>query len=209
MTSDKKEPLRRLVNWHHEVTLVPFTGIQIFDFGFCLDDVQARPWKFIERTVSAEGERTERMLIPLSGKEEDDAEIEAASHADDDPYSIRATAAMEPFLAKWVPVPVLRVKSERGAAGEERFDPGPSSWARLRTVELDAPDPDTGHTHRVQLAVDTTLIAQDQSRHYVAPQRADAEKPRDFRLVSDPALMGWFLRRLWLASPGASGDAYS
>lgn len=206
MISDRKEPLRRLVNWHHEVTLVPFTGIQIFDFGFCLDDVQARPWKFIERTVSAEGERTERMLIPLTGKEEDDAEIEAASRADDDPYSIRPTAAMEPFLAKWVPVPVLRVKSERGAAGEERFDPGPSSWARLRTVELDAPDPDTGHTHRVQLAVDTTLIAQDQSRHYVAPQRADAEKPRDFRLVSDPALMGWFLRRLEEGEDGVMLD---
>ncbi|MCB2135098.1 MAG: virulence factor SrfB [Rhodobacteraceae bacterium] len=196
MITDRNEQLRRLVNWHHEVTLVPFSGIQIFDFGFCLDDVQLRPWKFIERTVSAEGERTERMLIPLTGREEDDAEIEAAGRPDDDPYSIRPTAAMEPFLAKWVPVPVLRVKSERGAAGEERFDPGPSSWARMRTVELETPDPDTGHTHRVQLAVDTTLIAQDQSRHYVAPERADAEKPRDFRLVSDPAMMDWFLRRL-------------
>ena len=60
-------------------------------------------------------------------------------------------AALEPFLMKWVPVPVLRLKSERGPAGEERYDAGPSSWARLRVVELDMPDPDTGHTHRVQL----------------------------------------------------------
>ncbi|KRA52996.1 virulence factor SrfB [Devosia sp. Root635] len=202
MTLNKTQ-LRPLVSWRDEVTLVPFSGIQIFDFGFRFDDLPTRPAGFIERvlgadTASAEADEAskERILIPLSGDKEVDAEIEAAGRFDDDLYSIRPEAALEPFLEKWVPVPVLRLKSERGAAGEERYDPGPSSWARMRTVELETPDPETGHTHRVQLAIDTTLIAEAQERHYVAPERADAEEPRDFRLVANPAHMDWFLRRL-------------
>ncbi len=204
MISDRKEQLRPLANWHDDVTITPFSGIQILDFGFSLDQVAVRPWRFIER--STDGDASERMLIPLTGRDADDAPIEAAARPDDDGYSIRPTAAMEPFLSKWVPVPVLRVKSERGAAGEERFDPGPSSWARLRVVELEQPDPETGDTHRVQLALDTTLTAQDQGARYIAPERGDAEKPRDFRFVSDPAHMDWFLRRLEIGEDGEVRD---
>ena len=195
MARRRSDRLRPLVSWREEVTLVPYSGIQILDFGFRLGEIEVKPWKFIERTTGEAG-ATERMLIPLSGDEERDAAIEAAARDDDDPYSVRPVAALEPFLMKWVPVPVLRLKSERGPAGEERYDAGPSSWARLRVVELDMPDPDTGHTHRVQLALDTTLAAEARDRAYVAPERSDAEKPREFRLVSDHRHMDWFLRRL-------------
>ena len=206
MISDRKEHLRPLVKWHDEITLVPFSGIQILDFGFRLDALTLRPGRFIERTTGESGGRVERKLIPLTGREEDDAEIENAARADDDEYSVRPTAALEPYLGKWVPVPVLRLKSERGPGGEERFDPGPSSWARLRTVELAEPEPETGYTHRVQLALDTTLIAQDAGRQYLAPDLADAENPRGFRFVSDPAQMDWFLRRLEAGEDGVMVD---
>ncbi|MBL3550732.1 virulence factor SrfB [Rhodovulum sulfidophilum] len=204
MISDRKEQLRPLVNWHEDITLVPFSGIQMLDFGFAIDQAAQRPWRFIERTLDDTPD--ERMLIPLTGNEELDAPLESAAKPDDDPYSIRPAAALEPFLSKWVPVPILRMKSERGPAGEERFDPGPSTWARMRVVELAAPDPETGHTHRVQIALDTALTAQDQSAHYVAPQIADAENPRDFRFVSDPAQMDWFLRRIEEGEDGQKRD---
>ncbi|RAP40003.1 virulence factor SrfB [Rhodovulum viride] len=204
MISDRKEQLRPLVNWHEDITVVPFSGIQMLDFGFAIDKLTARPWRFIERTVDDAPD--ERMLIPLTGNEELDAPLEAAARPDDDEYSVRPAAALEPFLSKWVPVPVLRMKSERGPAGEERFDPGPSTWARMRVVELAAPDPETGQTHRVQIALDTALTAQDQSAHYVAPQIADAENPRDFRFVSDPAQMDWFLRRIEEGEDGQPRD---
>lgn len=203
MISDRKEQLRPLINWHDDITIVPFSGVQLLDFGFSIDELSARPWRFIERPTGAEDDKA---LIPLSGNEEKDAPIEDAATAEDDPYSIRATAAMEPFLAKWVPVPVLRIKSERGPAGEERYDNGPSSWARLRVVELPTPDPDTGHTHRVQLALDTALTAQHQGSTYIAPERADAENPREFRFVSDPEHMDWFLRKLETGEDGEIRD---
>lgn len=190
------EQLAQLVDWRNEITLVPYSGSQILDFGFQLDALDLKNARFIERVVGGDNDREEWALLPLTGDSDTDEGIEAGGGADDDPYSVRPVAALEPFLNKWVPVPVLRVRNDRGAGGEEKFDPGPSSWARMRTVELASPDPVTGHTHRVQLALDTGLMAGDQSFQYLAPDRMDAEKSRDFRFVSDPARMDWFLRRL-------------
>jgi hypothetical protein len=196
--------LRKLVSLRDEITLVPYSGIQILDFGFDLDEVAVKPARFIERgTSDGAGIRT---LFPLTGEDERDAPVLDMATPDDDAYAIRPLAALEPYLEKWVPVPVLRLRSQRGKAGEELYDPGPSNWARLRTVELPEPDRETGHTHRVQLALDTTLIASNPEAIYVAPDRGDAEKPRDFRFVSDPARMDWFLRRLETREDGARVD---
>ncbi|MEM7721247.1 MAG: virulence factor SrfB [Pseudomonadota bacterium] len=206
MLSDDKANLRSLPDWRPEVTLVPYSGIQILDFGFRLDDVDVKSARFIERVVNDTDSRTERALIPLSGDGDRDEMIERAARDDDDEYSIRPVAALEPFLSNWVPVPVLRLKSERGSGGEERYDPGPTNWARIRTVELPRPDPETGHTHRVQLALDTTLIAANQTENYVAPERDDAAKSKEFRFVSDPEHMDWYLRRLQADATGQAID---
>lgn len=196
------EHLARLVDWRDEITLVPYSGVQILDFGFQLDTLELKSARFVERVVGGDDAQEEWALLPLSGDEDRDQALMGEERADDDAYSVRSVAALEPFLSKWVPVPVLRIKSDRGAGGEERFDPGPSTWARLRVVELDEPDRDTGHTHRVQLALDTTLADAEQGTQYLAPERVDAEKSRDFRFVSDPSRMDWFLRRL---EPDADG----
>ncbi|MEM1350900.1 MAG: virulence factor SrfB [Pseudomonadota bacterium] len=195
MIETRAQCLKELVDFGDEVALVPYSGVQILDFGFDPGAMDIKAAKFIERITREEVGEIERTLIPLSGREAQDAPTLDASLDTDDAYSIRPVAALEPFLEKWVPVPVLRVKTQRGPGGEERFDPGPTAWARMRVVELDAPDSTTGHTHRVQLALDTNLAASALPERYTTPERSDAEKPRDFRLVSDPAQMDWFLRR--------------
>jgi len=187
--------LAQLVDWRDEITLVPWSGTQMLDFGFALDGLELRNARFIERVVGGDEAAEEWALVPLTGDAEADAVAEDAARPDDDEYSVRPVAALEPFLEKWVPVPVLRIKNDRGPGGEERFDPGPTSWARCRVVELEEPDA-AGNTHRVQLALDTALMEGGQALQYVAPEPGDAEKARDFRFVSDPARMDWFLRRL-------------
>lgn len=198
--AEKNTNLRSLVDFPDEITLVPYSGIQILDFGFCLHNLTLRPWKFIERPGEGTDGLVQRSLVPLTGNEETDGPILDAATADDDEYSIRPVAAMEPYLGKWVPVPVLRLRGERGPRGEERYDVGPSAWARMRTVELTEPD-EAGNTHRVQLAIDTNLAEQSNPEIYTAPDRGDAEKQRDFRLVTAPPQMDWFLRR-----PETTGD---
>lgn len=206
MFNESQDSLRQLSKLQGEITLVPYSGVQILDFGFDFNALDIRPFRFIERTTGVQDGMKERTLIPLTGDEERDAEVLEATQDDDDAYSVRPIASMEPFLDKWIPVPVLRLKNQRGPAGEERYDPGPSSWARLRIVELPEPDNASAHTHRLQLALDTTLVDREQGDYYIAPERGDAEKPRDFRLVSDPADMGWFLRRLMDGEDGTVVD---
>ena len=197
------QTLAQLTDWRDEITLVPYSGTQMLDFGFQLDALELRSARFVERVVGGSAEAEEWALVPLTGDADTDAAVEDSARADDDEYSVRSAAALEPFLNKWVPVPVLRIRNDRGPGGEERYDAGPSAWARMRVVELDEPDEDTGHTHRVQLALDTALMEAVQPLQYTAPERADAEKARDFRLVSDPARMDWFLRRL---EPDSEGE---
>ena len=195
MLGSGENRLKQPVDLGQEITLVPFSGVQILDFGFDMRSFAGKPSKFIEREVGQVGDHAEHKLIPLTGDDARDAKNLEESTQSDVEYSIRAVAALEPFLEKWVPVPVFRMKSQRGPNGLESFDPGPTNWARLRTVELDAPDHDTGHTHRVQLAFDTNLVETGRQPLYVAPEIADAEKPREFRLVSDPDDVSAFLRR--------------
>ena len=158
--------LAQLVDWRDEITLVPYSGTQMLDFGFRLDALELRSARFIERVVGGTDAAEEWALMPLTGDADADATVTENGRSDDDEYSVRSVAALEPFLEKWVPVPVLRVKNDRGPGGEERFDPGPTAWARMRVVELAEPDQETGHTHRVQLALDTTLIDSENTLHY-------------------------------------------
>lgn len=195
MFSDRKPQIRQLAALREEITLVPFSGIQMLDFGFDIASLDMRPLRFIERVTGQQGEEDILTLFPLTGDDDRDAEVLDGRRDDDDEYSVRPAAALDPFLGQWVPAPFLRLKSQRGPAGELQYDPGPSSWARMRVVALAEPDAASGHTHRVQIALDTALIAQQQGAAYVAPEQADAEKSRDFKLASDPNDMRWFLRR--------------
>uniref|UniRef100_A0AAN0MHY1 Virulence factor SrfB n=1 Tax=Yoonia rhodophyticola TaxID=3137370 RepID=A0AAN0MHY1_9RHOB len=190
---DKNEGLADLPKWQDEVTIVPFSGIQILDFGFKMDDVASKG-RYLEKTVGHEGDMTKRMLIPLPANVDEASEIiDTKAEDDPDPYTIDQERALAPFLNTWVPVPVLRIKRDKGIKLGERYDPGPTSWARVRVTELEQPDPKTGHTHRVHLALDTMLGAKNAAERFVAPDEDDVKNPREFRFVSDSSAVTWFL----------------
>ena len=199
--------------WRDEVTIVPWSGLQMLDFGIRQSDIDMKNQRFIERITGSatgpDGAMDEHVLIPLSGDEETDAEALRGTRIDDDEYRVSMAAALEPFLGQWIPLPVLRLKTARGHGGEELYDPGPSAWAQMRTVRLDAPDAETRHTHRVQLTLDTSLGANADGMVYPAPDREDALGSREFRLVSDLARMDWFLRRLEKDADGQVVDPQS
>lgn len=198
--------LKRLFDWGDEVTLVPYSGIQILDFGF---DLEGRKFRrsFVERKIGERDGQIERRLESVpTDRDAEDHFLSGLGPDDNGPYPIDARKAMEPFLGKWVPVPVLRLKKERGPGGELRYDPGPSAWARARVVELDQPDAETGNTHRVQLSLDTALVAENSPDLYLAPERADVENPREFRLVSELPQMAWFLVNPKKDASGADVD---
>lgn len=190
-------PSQTSFEWPEEATLTPYSGVQTLAFGFNIDLVGRGAAAFCERLEErSDGEEVWRFW-PVSGDEARDRRIPAARDEREADYSISKLRALEPFLRKWTPVPLLRVGHGRGEGGAELYDPGPSTWARLQIVELDDRDPETGDTHRVLLAIDTDLAAEAaeaDDEPYLMPSRADAADEREFRLVSDPEQMDWFLR---------------
>jgi len=187
---------------------VPFSGIQILDFGLCLDRAPFRTRSFIERTTGHDGDVAIRTLLPLSGDDDLDAPILNATHADDTPYDITLKQAFDPFLSFWLPAPLFRIRPGRGEDGREQFDAGPSTWARLRVIALAEPDA-AGNTHRAQIAIDTALVAENEAAFYLAPSQKDAEDEREFRFVAEPADMAWFLRRPATLPTGEQVDVQS
>lgn len=194
MTINTNNKLHRLCDWKDEVFIVPYSGIQVLDFGFNIDTLNFPARRFVERKTADHGTEEERTLIPLTGDMELDSKIEAGVREDDDPFSIRDTAAIEPFLNQWIPVPILRLRNAPGKLGEELFDRGPSTWSRMRITQLDQRDMTTGDTHRIQIAIDTNLLENASETHFLAPSREDAEGRRAFRFCSAPSDMDWFLR---------------
>lgn len=206
--ADTPPALRRLCAWKEETTLVPFSGIQILDFGLCIDKAPFRTKSFIERTTGQDGDVAIRTLMPLTGDDDLDAPVLNASHAHDTPYDITLKQAIDPFLGIWLPAPMFRIRPGRGADGREQFDAGPSTWARLRVIALSEPDA-AANTHRLQIAIDTALVAEDDAAFYLAPSHKDAEDEREFRFVAAPAEMAWFLRRPTTLPTGEQVDVQS
>lgn len=194
MITETNGNLRRLCEWKDEIVIVPYSGVQMLDFGFDAGAVNLPARRFVERKTAERDSEVERTLIPYTGDAELDAEIDADAQDDDDPYSVRDTAAIEPFLEQWVPVPILRQRNAPGPLGEELFDRGPSTWSRMRIKALPQRDIVTGHTHRVQIALDTNLLATPSEPNFLTPSREDAEGRRAFRFCAAPRDMDWFLR---------------
>ena len=188
-------PIKELADWPDLVTLVPFSGIQMLDFGFNLESTRFRS-RFLERTVARHDTVDERELEPLpQNDDEADNRIDEVRENDPLDYVVSGRQALEVFLGKWIPVPILRLRKEPGQDGDRQFDQGPTNWARIRVVELDSPDPRSSHTHRVQLAIDTSLVNKNRTDNYLAPEEDDSANSRVFRFVSDHKHMGFFLRR--------------
>ena len=184
--NDTESILRPVPDWGEETTLVPYSGLQMLDFGFDESAVDIRARRFVERIAPGEDGEDLCELHPVFDEEHRNEALLAGQRADDLEYSIRPSAALDPFLDKWLPAPVLRIRLGLGADRKEQYDDGPFGWARLRVTDLGRKDPATGHTHRVQLAFDTTLVREHPVGRYLSPERKDSEDEREFRLVSDP-----------------------
>ena len=182
--------------WKPVVTLVPFSGVQFLDFAFSIDDTPRLQRSFLERSDPARRREDGSQIVklePLTGDPERDAPILDPPRDGDDLYEVSKIRALEPFLGKWTPVPVLRVRPGRGEMGEELLDTGPTTWARLRVSACDETIAGGRITHRVVLAFDTELAERVPQRPYLAPSFQDATDGQEFRFAATPEEVAWFL----------------
>ncbi|UPY38941.1 virulence factor SrfB [Sediminicoccus sp. KRV36] len=183
------------------VSLVPQSGVQFIDIRFTLEKLPRILRSFWERPMPAGTEAEAPNLVNLRVlTEANDALIDAESGVtppEEETYNIGRNQALEPYLDRWVPLPVLRIATVM-AGGQEVYDKGPTNWARIRIVPLPAPDHD-GHTHHAVVAFDTALRAREEARPYTAISPDDSRGAGEFVLVAKRDANAWFMNEAWMA----------
>ena len=181
--------------------LVPSSGLQFLDAGIDAGSLpMIRAW-FTEDVIEhPAGPR--RVLLPLSSDAGADGTIwhpvTFRPLGPADTISFTGLEALEPFLDTWTPVPFLRYLG-RSEAGTNRFDTGPSNWAR---VYIAKPAEGLRGCDRLKAvyAFDTRLDPRsraDQSP-YLGPNADDALFASTFMLADDPQELADFLGQGWI-----------
>ena len=187
--------------------------MQFLDLGFNLADMKRLKTEFYEQEDPAESGLWKLKCITKS--EEGDFYIDTQTgepvldlstglpdYTISPSYSISAEKALEPFLNQWVPLPFFRSESLFGSF-ETRHRHGPTDWARVKTVALDAPDA-AGNTHRIVIAFDTHIqegidpAYADPAEGYPALSEMDMREGAEFALFSSIKNNSWFIRLDWV-----------
>lgn len=181
--------LPELIRFEEEATLIMRTGIQFMDFGLSLDLKKEMPGLFLRSQSNTSVQRLEydepsgRYFYPgTRNPAPDRGQIEAVLEE-----SVRLLEDV------WLPIPFLRQHATR-------FVEGPTNWARARLVALRPGEDLDGNTHRLVLAFDTKVFADDGTMDaYLAPTETDVSGGARFALAWRGGDMNWFTEQHWFA----------
>jgi hypothetical protein len=183
------------------VTLVPRSGIQFLDLDLAIEALPRTPSVFWEEMLPETAVEPGKSPVVLRVLEPDadgalSDPVTRQTPPESETYAIGRAQALEPFLRRWVPLPMFRVKG-RGADGRVELDRGPTNWVRAHV----APAPEgarDGASHRLTIAFDTALLPREEGRGYLAPAPEDSARAQEFTLVADPRDNAWFVNEAWI-----------
>lgn len=181
--------LPELIDFEDEVTLVMNSGVQFLDFGINIDPKKEDPGEFGEQPGTRSLARLEydarrdRYIYPGQ------PEIGVRPIV---PGGVPVDDSLKLLEGVWLPIPLLR------EGGGERFEKGPSNWARARLMALAEGDDPEGNTHRITIACDTRVHEFKALALYLAPTTEDVKTGIPFRLAHRAHWMGWFLEEPWV-----------
>ena len=126
-------------------------------------------------------------------------------------YEVDAKQAFELFDGEWIPVPFLCLRPERWPDQEQKFERGPSNWARIRVKKrpgaetpaesgsLPSPQQEETQIYDITLAFDTNVEehAPGQEIYYALSNQNVAENSL-FRFAYHERDNAWFLNEGWV-----------
>ncbi|WP_312937057.1 virulence factor SrfB [Pseudomonas sp.] len=190
--------LPELTPFEDTVHLVNDSGLQFLDFAVRLDPGKAPAGRFarmgntlIARLLLNHDTREYFHLGPVSNNGQTRQNERLVSVVDEEDLALSLQSSLTLLEGLWLPAPYFRFLPP------ERFDEGPTNWARMRLVRLEQPDVD-GNTHRLTLAFDTRAMSSSQGVQYLAPTQDDINAGANFRLACHAQQSRWFLDQQWV-----------
>ncbi|NBB57395.1 virulence factor SrfB [Pantoea vagans] len=177
--------LPEIVSYDRQVTLVGDSGIQFMDFGLILKAQPAGEFVKLANGVLTRliynEPRDYHFYQPTPDK------IEKAKSQ----YDIPVAQSLKLLDGTWLPLPLFRFSLPN------IYQEGPLNWARFRIVKLPEKDMD-GHTHRMTLAIDTRIMAKQQSAADLSPNQEDVNAGATFAVATATYALNWYLTQDWV-----------
>ena len=112
-------------------------------------------------------------------------------------YDMDARKALDVWQGHWLPVPFLRTRDQKWPDGRDRFEYGPSNWARCRVARQQ--DADGAETLRLVFVFDTQVEEPPgEGEHYHALAQRDLAAHATFKLAAHVRDNSWFLNAPWV-----------
>ena len=181
--------LASITDYKQKIALIQNSGIQFLDFALKPAVDGDSPAKFVRQSVNGPllrltyNEQTGKYLLP--GPAGTAPEVVKPEFS----FSLQQSLTLLDKL--WLPLPFFRFNPPRTFLG------GPDNWARVQIIALDAPD-QHGNTHRVSMAFDTKVYAEDQGNEGLAPNESDGKTGLGFALAYRNNELGEFLDQTWV-----------
>ncbi|MCB2187642.1 MAG: virulence factor SrfB [Deltaproteobacteria bacterium] len=194
--------MRNVPEYRSLVSLIPGGVVQFLDFGLNLDAYRRLKLYFREEPRPAAEVTPEGLPFVLHCLEEDPEAGRLVDRLTREPgqeqYEISGQQAVEPYLDRWAPLPILRLQADRWPGDDRpKFERGPANWARAMLLADD--DPASGYTHRLVLAFDTLVEERPENREpYFALSGEDVVANAQFALAHLERDNSWFLNQGWV-----------
>jgi len=177
--------LPEIVSFDRQITLVGDSGIQFMDFGLTPKRLPAGEFVKLANGVLTRLIYNEQRDYYFYQPTPD--AIEKAKSQ----YDIPVDASLALLDSVWLPLPLFRFSPPNV------YQEGPLNWARFRLVKLPEPDMD-GHTHRMTLAMDTRIMARQQSAADLSPNQEDVNAGATFAVATATYALNWYLTQDWV-----------
>lgn len=183
------------------VSLIPGGCIQFLDFARELSGIGRIRRMFYEEERPEGTGRHNRVLHCL--REENDlcfdlatgAKLDVGLTSGEGSYELDGRKCLEQWWDQWIPVPFLRLRDQKWPDGGERFDCGPSNWARARITRSE----EASDTLRLVIAFDMSIeepSADEES--YAALSPKDVSAHATYRIAAHVRDNAWFVNAGWV-----------
>ncbi len=188
--------MKHMPQYLSPVSLIPGGTPQFLDFELPLESAaRLRRYFKEEQRPAAEAEGLYSHYLRCLEPEGDGFVDQLSGRPAEYDYDMDAKKILEIWQDQWLPVPFLRTRDQKWPDGKDRFEYGPSNWARCRVTR----SPNAPAGLRLVLIFDTVVEDPPQEGeryHALAPR--DTAAHATFRLASHVRDNSWFLNEPWV-----------
>jgi len=176
-----------LTKFEQQISLIMASGVQFLDLGLQIEARKEEPGQF----ATQEGNGS-LIRLKYDTRLDDYVQADIPGKVVKSAVSMSVDESLKLLDKLWLPIPIFK-KSSSSA-----FSEGPVNWARARIVELESGESPENSSHRVTVAIDTSVYPDRDGTDYLAPTLSNVNAGASYALAWESHQMHWFTESIWV-----------